>query len=349
MYARGLTPADIIAIKSKYPNEPLMKVDIDKAKKIEKKANITYYVPVAFMGLDGKYNTLYFNFKKQLLCSGPKLPYGKEEEEATHLQLSYRQVTEDMLKKTSYKGKDYDNLLKSNTEFIKALDIISDEYVKVVNTDIYANSAKLKLTSKNKVIHNFRQTHRQAKEDETGDDDGKIKLESAIYRFKLDADPETKEIGTKRKEGYVPNVYDLRKSATQNEPVVATILVNEKPTNLTISNAKSFITYMSNTEGSLRFDTICISSLGISMPVKFNKLYVLHHRAILAEFLDEQSRQDALELNDDTEEVSITIEEPKKKKPVKKDSDSDSEPQSDDSSDKKKKNKKKPIISDDDE
>jgi len=351
MSVRGLTPADVIAIKAKYPDEQLMKIDITRVNKVEKRGNTTYYIPITFMNLDGRFNTLFFNFKKQLLGSNPKLPYGKEEDEATSLTISYRNINEEMLKKTSYKGKDYEALIKSNKEFLRALDIIVEEFNKTVQNDIYTNSSRFKLTSKTKEIRNFRQTHRLAKDDEQADDDGKIPLDSAIYRFKLDADPETKEIGIKRKDKFIHNVYDLRKSAEKNEKVPATILVNGKPTNLNVTNAKTFITYMSSTEGSLKFDTICVSSMGISMPVKFNVLYVLHHKSIMGEFLDEQSRLDALELNDDVEEVSITIDEPKKKKPTKKDSDDESEPQSDDSLAEKKKKKanKKVIISDDDE
>jgi hypothetical protein len=313
-----LEPKDIIAIKQKYPKECILKILADKTRKNKNEKQPTYYIPIVIKNLAGKYVSCNLKFGRQIITSNAKIPFGVDSETAKDVRISYRRIKDEDLEGTEYDPSKYEDLKASNKEFIEALDIIADEAIALCKTVLKSKSDKYKI-NKNKTINSFRQTHREATEDEVNDkladEDDKIKLETPIYRLKLPADPNTKKLGYfSDQKGHTYNVFDMKKAsqAAKNskapQKVVAKIKTPNGYVDLDVNNAKHFISYMSLTGGVVNFDCICISKSGLSQMQKIRELHVWKHKSMSVPAIDNEDIQQAAEYgnnNEDEEEVNL--------------------------------------------
>lgn len=321
---------DIKTAKAKCKSEPWFKLDAAKTRKTKGRDHTTYYIPFTAKNVAGKYITLSLRFARQVIASNAKIPYGNDENSAKDVRVNFRQLTLDDFDSTDYEESKREGLIQSNTEFIEALGLISDEYEELVKREVLKyKGGKFKLSS-NKTINNFRQSSRLAADDETeeADAEGKVALPHPIFRVKITADKETKKLGynsEKTGHGYV--VFDMKKASKEaqtvdgkkkNKPVVAKIKTSKGYVDLTLSNAKHFITYMSLTGGMITFDSVCISKSGISLMCKFRELHVWRHRPLQVKAIDDDTVNDMAEYgttNDkEDEEVYDEPEESQEKK-----------------------------------
>ena len=311
-------PKDIIAAKAKCSSTPWLKLEPTKTRKSPSKQNPTYYIPFTAKNVAGKYIPLTVSFGSQVIASSAKPPYGVTPEEAKDVRILFRELTREDFEPTEYNEAKIDGLLANNKEFITALNIIADEYIALAEKEVLTYKGdKFKLT-KTKTINCFRQTHRNAGEDESAaaNDEGKVELPVPLFRLKLPADAVTKKIGNaatdKIEHGYI--VYDMVKGTAVSEdgkttykPVVAKLKTSRGYIDLTISNAKNFITYMSLVGGKVAFDSICISKAGISLMCKIRDLHVRKHSQMKSEAMGEDMVNDMVsygaDLGDADEEI----------------------------------------------
>jgi hypothetical protein len=316
MSANYFETKDIVVAKAKCQDEPWFKLDISKTKTNNKKNQKTYYIPFTARNVSGKHIPLTLKFSKQVLSSNAKIPADTDESEARHVSTSYREITMDDLESTDYEESKRAGLIQSNTEFIEALNTICDEYAELVEREVIPYKGdKFRATSK-MTVYNIRQTQRKAGDGEESEN-GMIDLPHAIFRIKLTADPESKKIGyNSEKTGHIYTVFDMKKTtdAVKNaggkktKPVVAKIKTSNGYTDLTISNVKHFVTYMSLTGGVVTFDSVCISKAGISLMCRFKELHVWRHRPMTTNAMDEVTMNDmaafgAVNADGDDEEV----------------------------------------------
>ncbi len=308
---------DVPIAKAKCKDGPWFKLDISKTRKNKNKQQPTYYIPFTAKNVAGKHIPLALRFQRQVIASSAKIPFGVSDDEARNVLVSFRELTADDFASTDYEESKREGLLHSNKELIDALNIIAEEYLECVERDVLTYKGdKFKLT-KNKTVNCFRQTHRDAGDGDVADDDGKIPLEHPIFRIKLGADPETRKIGfSSEKTGHIYQVFDMKKATAESKnatgstkktkPVVAKIKTTNGFVDLTVTNVKHFITYMSLTGGMITIDSICISKSGISLMCKFKELHVWRHKPLKVNAIDEDAVNDmaaygAVNTNDEEE------------------------------------------------
>lgn len=297
-----ISPKEIIKVKQMFPDEDLMKLNMGEIRSCKNKSYNTKYIPVSFKRETGEYKRLCLKLVKQITSSNIKLP-AKAGENPKNLLVSYRKMEDEDLKKSDYPKEKWDDLKKANTEFIDALNIIADEYDKVANSLTENTQWFLEHDFSNSDINNFRQTVRKLNKQEIQNmKKGKkvscrVALEHPIFRFKVPINSETKEIGTKDKDGvhkYI--IFDIRKNSNKKgkyKPVVAKVLVGRdkkgRPiySNLNINNAKHFVTFLSLTAGTIDFDSVCVSSFGVSLLNRFKDLHVWPHKPMKIETINE--------------------------------------------------------------
>lgn len=325
MSSNFFTVKEFLAAKEKYANDGgVIKANID-AVKVIKKAQQTYYIPIKGRNIAGKQIPLNIKFTKQVLCSSAKIASGVEQKDAKDVRISFRAITKDDLAKTDYKEQQYDELVESNNEFVKVLDIIADEYLAIVNNDVlsYKGEKIAKKDLKNKEIYCFRQSHRDKSDNsEQTDDTGKVPLENPIFRIRINANPTNKKLGFySEKTGHIYTVYDTKKSMhdaaiksketnkkVTPKPVVAKIKSPDgKFQDLTVYNAKHFITYMSLTGGTIQFESICISKSGISLLCKFRDLYVWHHKPMKISTLNDDDMDAYARIGTGADDVDVVM------------------------------------------
>ena len=298
----SFSPKDIIAAKAKCGDAPWFKLDPTNTRKVGKQ-NLTYYIPFTARNLTGKYIPLNVSFGRQVIASSAKPPHGVTDEEAKDVRILFRELERDDFEPTEYNKSKIDGLLTSNKEFITALNIIADEYLALAENEVLTYKGDKFKLNKVKTINCFRQTHRNAGEGDTADEEGKVPLPKPLFRLKVPADPNTKKLGNppndKMDHRYI--VFDMSKNAnkvgadgkTRYEPVVAKLKTSSgKFLDLTVSNAKNFITYMSLTGGKVTFDSICISKAGLSLMCKIRDLHVMKHKQLKSELLDSDTVND---------------------------------------------------------
>lgn len=330
MSSSSFTPKDIKAVKAKYTNTPLFKLEPSKTRMNQNKKQPTYYIPFSMKNVAGKYMPLNLKFSRQITASSAKIPFGVEEDQAKDLRVAYRRLDESDLDKTDYQEENQrEILLKANEEFTDALNIIADEYYSLLEREVFKYKGdKFKLTKKQRdTIYCFRQSKRKASDGEEGegDENGMIPLPIPIFRVKLEADVESKKIGRKTEKGHRYMVFDIKKTAKLDaenkkknskapppKPVIARITVQGKVTDLTIHNARHFITYMSLTGGTIYFDSICISNQGVSILCKFTDLHVSRHRVLKQDGLsaEEIAENVGFGSNNPDEDLDVVVDEP---------------------------------------
>lgn len=143
------TPQSLIAAKEKYKNTPLLKIegDIRTGGKIEKgkKKIQSYYIPFKCKNAAGKYVPLQLKFVKQVTASGAKLPYNISEDDAKHVTVMFKKLSNDDLATSDYPEIKREGLLALNEEFVNALNIIADEYLDLVKREILPEFKKRKM------------------------------------------------------------------------------------------------------------------------------------------------------------------------------------------------------------
>jgi len=354
------TPQLLLATKEKNKDSPLFKLegDVRSGGKTEKgKKDIqSYYIPFKCKNVAGKYVPLQLKFIKQITASGAKLPYRTTEDKAKHMLITFKKLTEDDLSNSDYSEAKREDLLKNNTEFVEALNIIADEYLDLVKREVFPEfkkGKKAKFTSLgSKKVHCFRQTSREVNDDEEtqndedkkeedgdkendNDDDGKkrIPLEHPMYRIKLKAD-NTQKIGYSYNDKYFPTVFDMKKTAKESAEkgksikVVAKVISKGVARDLTIKNVRHFITYLSLSGGIITFESICISSQGISLLCHFKELFIWRHKPLKQESMNTNEISDMAgygiegeeDVNIDDEEEKENSQKPSKGKNNKKNS-----------------------------
>jgi len=291
-----LTPKEIIQLREKYPDESLLVPQIKQTKKNKNKDFPTSYVPYSIKRLVGSPTTFRLKFTQQLLAANAKIPFGTTVETAKDMRITFRRLTKEDLKDTDYPPDKHDALLASNDEFIKALDIFADEYEKMAEKYISGKNTP-QFRAKGIPVASFRQTHRKPTDQELLNPelaDG-IPLENPFYRFRVSADPVTKELGNKSTDGKLnPVVFDVRKTTKENgmQKFPARLIKGKTKkgkhiyTNLTVANGGDFMTYMSLVTGVVTFDSACISRSAVSSMNRVNNLYVWPHQVMKRSSID---------------------------------------------------------------
>ena len=338
MANKQFTPEIIIAIREKYPDQPLFKADFENVRTVIKNKKITtYFVPTQFKTLDNKWAPMNLAFVNQIIASNANPPKTSEEKDIKHVQIMFRELTEEDLAVTDYEVSKRAALLKHNKNLTTAYAILAHEYVSMVHREIIPEgkkkNGKIKFIQGTKKIHSFMQTHRElqdgesslesnentdAADQENKDDDkedehsNKVALPTPLYRLKLKAVKETKKIGYETEKGHVYTVFDMQKTnkehkAGNNVKVPAKIKSNGQMIDLDVFNAKRFITYMSLTAGILSMDSVCLSSMGISMMNAFRELGVWKHRTLKQETFNADVLNALTEFGIENEEEDIDL------------------------------------------
>lgn len=317
----SFTPKDIIASREKHEGSRLMSASMEKMRGNKNSGTPTSYIPITFKNVAGKQQYLSLKFVRQLITSNAKLPAKTTLDTARYLTVSYRKLKLDDLKDTEYPEDKKEGLLSSNEEFVKALDIIAEEYITCVKEDVLKHKAK-GFSVGNRKITNFKQDRRKPNDDEEGDEeDGKVAMEP-IYRIRLPIDQESKKVGRKMEKGHMYIVFDMRKSEAEakltgkpKRDVIAKVMYKGKPIDLTLSNAKHFVSFMSLTSGIINFESICLSSQGISFLCNYRALHVWRHKTMKRESIGDEERDDMAEYgyknaDGEEEDLDVNVDEP---------------------------------------
>jgi len=299
---QSITSADVIASNTKFGC--VLAVDYPKINDLRKKDpkckfDVTY-IPLVFKHVNGKNMKVKIKFSEQLIASNAKIPQFVDEGNiAKCLNVSFINMKQEDIEGGDYTPKQKDNdsdqekenkrmsgniarYMENNTTFLKVLDIIDKSY-KTVCEDLISKEKTLdfrlkkdrKKTDIN--VHSIKQDtffNKESNEDE--------KLENPIYRLKIPVCRKDGRIGvwSTYYNEFKPTVFDARKMTKKNnyQPVVAKVKVGGKLRDLDVNNASSFIVYKSLVGGTISFDCITASSVGLSLSNSFYDLYVFRHK-----------------------------------------------------------------------
>ena len=323
------TPELICELREQYGQGNMFLFDPANTKQNKNKDYPTSYIPFTCVTKTDARAPLIYQFKKQIISSNTKLAHGQDESKANDVRVSYRLLDAEDFARSEYGAEDYPaekraELIKYNQLHIKALTIIHEEYVHMVNNQILKKNAKYALP-KNKTINSFAQYERKATkaevdadekradEDKVVNADNKIMLPKPLFRIKLSVTKDRRIGYTTKDTPFVPLVYDIRKLSKENnyKPVPAKVLSGGKLTDLTITNVGSFITYMSQTGGKIKFSDVCLSSSGVSLSNSFLELHVAPHKKLKT---DTFSKDDYAEMQDsgltNQDDIEEDIDEP---------------------------------------
>jgi hypothetical protein len=341
MSSNIFTPQSLLAIKDKFKDTPLFKIDGEvraATKTINKKPQVqTHYVPFKCKNLTGKYDPLQVKFTKQIAASGAKLPYNKTYDDASHVQVTFKKLTSDDLDSSDYPENKREELLKLNEEFINVLDLIANEYESLVKREVIPECNKAKgrfkwIKNDAKSVHSFRQTHRKAGDEEnqeaqesdengeqsdkkTDEHSGKIALQTPMYRIRLRAEKNTNKIGYTYNNKFIPTVYDMKKTTQESTAsgklikVIAKVMSGGRLVDLDIKNVRHFVTYLSLAGGIITFESICISSQGISLLCHFKELILWRHKPLARESMNNAEINDMAEFGVKGDDGDVNVDE----------------------------------------
>jgi hypothetical protein len=325
----GLSVEEILKANAKWNTEgigsgKLLKLEEGKMT-ISKGKFPTGYVPLTFRNESDVYVPLKLRFTKQIILSA-KTQVPKEEskkksdDDKLTPRVGFSKITAEILSKSSYKSEVHASFIKYNEDFIKANDIIIQEFLALdvigVNIkDDKASKARRKLYTNSgiaidKLAYNYpRQDVAQLTKEEIAENEKKgiepdcytkkglpaKNIENRIYRYNLPFEQNTTyirkvynsdKIKYKSGKNYVQVVYDVK-----NQEVEPTI--NRRP--LTILNVHEFITYLSIASGVVDMSTVVISGQGASLRAEIQKIYIAkHNRKDTADL----SKEEIADLND---------------------------------------------------
>jgi hypothetical protein len=332
MTSSSLSPAAVLELAASLDGKPVLKLDIDNTKKNKDAAHPTYYIPVKFNNESSGRGNARLKFASQLVAGNAKIPYGKKQDgsDSTDVRLTYRRLTKEDLLQSDYKESDYDKLLNCNGTFVDALDCITQSFDQLVKEIKAYEGPKFKIECDPDTlkVYSIKQSERKALPDDKKKDEAKppserrynpktkrMKLEQPFYRFKLGANPDNKKIGRKnfqtKKHEYI--VYDVRHKAQGSGTAYQPAKIrtpNGEIVDLTVTNVKNFITYLSSTAGMVSFE-VCLSQSGISLLVKVDELFVSPHKPMKRETLSESDLADMVDAGmiTTTEDMVYMIEE----------------------------------------
>ena len=321
----------------------LFEVDIDNTRPNQNKDFPTWYIPFNFINKYGKKSSLNLKVMRQVISSNAKVPSGQGDA-AKNAQITFRSVDESDMEKTDHDHKNWKDLLHANNQLIEALNIIANAYDEIAKRDIIPYEEDKFSLGNNKNVSSFRQVERKATKEEIAEDMAlpkeertvaktkKVKLPYALFRVKLTADPVSKKLGRYQKNSktgmgeYVRNVFDTRKCEVDargnKKPVIAKLKNGDEYIDLTVTNSKHFITYMSIVGGVLTVDNLVVSKQGISLALRFRELHVIPHRRIVAENINTTDLNEMNSVYDGAyaDDIDIsTVDEPEQKPEPKKD------------------------------
>jgi hypothetical protein len=329
-------PADIIAVRNKYTDSLLKpRLTAGQVRTNQKSTDKSapgkpkvYYIPIDFKDITGTYRPLTLEFAKQLLFAHAKPAQSNEAGvQAKYVNLTFASLNKEDLEKTDYVADQHGDFLKANKDFIEAFDIIVEEYLtEAKKIAEYKGSKDTMPPPKNKTIHCPRQVDREAKDDDEDErnEKGRIDLERPLYRVRLNARQDGTIGAESKTAGRVDTVFDLAKysmaaaKAKEQGKTAKKVPARLKTSSgeyvqLSVDNVRNFITYMSMVGGKIRFESIIVSSQGISMRVQIQELHVWHHKPRVAEGLSEDSMESMLAVQKSTEdeEPELSDEPPK--------------------------------------
>ena len=291
-------PEEIIELKKNNPDENVFVYDLEKMRQNKNTQHPTHYIPILIKRLKGKPTRLNLKWTDQVIMANAKIPYGTTEETASDVRITYKKLNEEDLEASEYSAGSKKILLEKNAIFIQAMSIIHNDYLALITQLLGEKNTTIKRAKKND-ISSFCQTHRNAKEDEESDENGKVPLERAFYRFKVKKSYDSDYFERNTKSGKVPIIYDARKKEGKRyKRAVYKYKKNGKIKKepLTVKNAGKFLTYLSLTSGCNSFDSICISSKNISLSGSVSELIACPHKKIKMDTLtsEEMEQSEAL-------------------------------------------------------
>jgi len=321
--ANQLTIRDIIELRNSFPNENLLVFNTDAVRKNKSENHPTSYVPILIKTkvvkngkiMLGKPRPIYIKFQKVICCSSAKIPAKKDAETAKYLQIVFRYMDNDDLSKTDYQKEKWPILQKSQEEFVKAMKILNEEYVKLIKKEVESRKGCARQYRQGKTIFQFEQTMRKRtkdeleallndaiddEEDEDVDaDDDLVPLDYPMYRIRLNIDfYNTKKFGyMTKKNGFKYTVYDGRKRREKRFVPARIKQPDGTLEELTAHNAHEFITYASLSAGVIQFREVCFSGSGISAFISFNQLHIYKHNRVINDSIDDKDFDEMDELS----------------------------------------------------
>ena len=321
------TPELICELREQYGTGNMFMYDPANVKKNKNPDFPTFYIPFTCVTKTDTRAPLVLQFKRQLIGASSRVAHGQKVEAANDVRVLYKLLEPEDYENSEYNTESYPvakkaELIEYNRTLIKAFTIIHEEYVIMVEKQIVKRPKNYTL-NKNKTVNSFAQYERKASNAEKEADeklsdadrkvnaDGKIKLPKPLFRIKLSVmQLPDRRIGYKTNDTpFIPLVYDVRKLTKENnfKPVPAKVLSGGRLTDLTIYNVGSFITYMSQSGGKIKFPDVCVSSSGISLSNTFHELHIAPHKKVKTETFnaDEllEMQDSGLTNNDDIEET----------------------------------------------
>lgn len=291
MTSTQFTPKTILDIKTKFTDANPLKADIQKTRKNKNFAKFpTYYIPVVYRANQNEHQPLFLKFKKIVLLYSPKV---KEENDKKTASITLKRITVVDLADSEYEESKRADLVREHNEFLDALDCVKENYVKVVQDQILTYSGDKFFMSKNqnKTINQFCQEERKGR----GNEPQMVAFEKHeyIYRFNLNIDANTGRIGREfeyedksnlgqKKKVFKYQVFDVKKAYQakqkgENKEFHAQVQVGDELQDLTVDTCRSFITPQSIANGTIQFESICISKSGISLIANLRDLHVWRH------------------------------------------------------------------------
>ena len=355
MTSKFFTAKEIITLHEKYNRDGkygnLFDIDVTKVASSKSKTKC-FYIPLLINNFDGSKCKLKLKIINQLLMSNAKVSPYAEENKSKDVGIIYRELTNEDLEKSDYQNTGMNNLhnslINSSKEFIKANDIICNEFKALVENKIctYRGSA---FQIKNKKLSSYRQEYRNLTNDEKSKTDEELglntfetpegvrvaRLKNSLYRYKIPVEQdEPYRIGYYRSEGksgdenakkkFEYAIYDYdnnKKTANGWIKTPAKILKNNKPTDLDINTVGLFVSYLSLSTGIASFDSVILSSQGISLKPKIYELTVKHHKRAKKEYIadDEYNSMEFIsqsmkKSDEDENDLSISNEDEEKLK-----------------------------------
>lgn len=291
MTSTQFTPKTILDIKTKFTDANPLKADIQKTRKNKNFAKFpTYYIPVLYRANQNEHQPLFLKFKKIVLLYSPKV---KEENDKKTASITLKRITVADLADSEYEESKRADLVREHNEFLDALDCVKENYVKVVQDQILTYSGDKFFMSKNqnKTINQFCQEERKGKANEP--QMVAFEKHEYIYRFNLNIDSNTGRIGREfeyedksnlgqKKKVFKYQVFDVKKAYQakqkgENKEFHAQVQVGNELQDLTVDTCRSFITPQSIANGTIQFESICISKSGISLIANLRDLHVWRH------------------------------------------------------------------------
>lgn len=313
-----ITPADIIASRTKFGPGDMFKIVPERTFKSDNNG-VVYYIPILWRNVSGNYEQLLLSLNFQLLASAAKLPPKTDVKTAKYYTVAFRKFDKNDLFSTDYKDLDEaekDEIIKRNHEMCQALDILDEEYTHLVNNHVYTytgNEFEFQSNEKNKSICKFKQSSRKAQPNEKGKK--MIELPNPLYRLRLPIESKSRKIGylkgKDKKFNYI--VYDSNKASKENgfKGVPVKICQNDGDRKIFVDldayNVGQYITAFSMICSTTKWDEITISAQGVSFPCKFIYMKINRHNTIEHIITTEEDQSLMNSLNKFNKPTNITM------------------------------------------